>query len=303
MKTNDLKAADLLILRAPTLDAAAGMCQLLYEHPRAEVREHNVGDIFDWPEDRPMWVLGLRAKTKDDGRAVIASPIDLTPAASIGMQVWHLLHDDESPGEPGTLKPVPPWWLCHLDDVLCNRVHDTTEGGALVAYLQSFRLDKVPWNSLMATKRGSESGVAIIKAGRAVLRSQKRLDERRELECNSLRRERDQWHADAVRLHEERDVLRADVKAAAGELLLPIPEPGSDMARLMIVNRLLRNDRDEFGDAMHAAMENLGVPGEGYPAPVAEAYRILDAALREPAKAEAKPNAILEQYRQEGVIL
>ena len=32
-------------------------------------------------------------------------------------------------------------------------------------------------------------------------------------------------------------------------------------------------------EAIREAMNNLGVPQPGYPAPVAEAYRILDAAL------------------------
>lgn len=35
---------------------------------------------------------------------------------------------------------------------------------------------------------------------------------------------------------------RADVVAASGELLLPIPEPGTDAARVLIANRVLRNE-------------------------------------------------------------
>ena len=42
---------------------------------------------------------------------------------------------------------------------------------------------------------------------------------------------------------------RADVEAAAGELLLPIPEPGSATARLMIANSIMRRERDEARNA------------------------------------------------------
>lgn len=42
----------------------------------------------------------------------------------------------------------------------------------------------------------------------------------------------------------ERDRLLADLKAGAGELLVPCPEPGTDMARLVGANRLLRRERD-----------------------------------------------------------
>lgn len=38
---------------------------------------------------------------------------------------------------------------------------------------------------------------------------------------------------------------REDVVKAAGELLVPIPEPGTDAARLLIANVLLRRERDE----------------------------------------------------------
>lgn len=43
----------------------------------------------------------------------------------------------------------------------------------------------------------------------------------------------------------ENETWRADVKLAAGELMGPVPEPGTDMARVCIANRLMRNERDE----------------------------------------------------------
>jgi len=42
----------------------------------------------------------------------------------------------------------------------------------------------------------------------------------------------------------ELDELRADLKDASGELLVPIPDPGTYMAKLMIANRLLSRERD-----------------------------------------------------------
>lgn len=49
----------------------------------------------------------------------------------------------------------------------------------------------------------------------------------------------------AQRLKAERDSLRADLSAAAGDLPVPVPVPGTDMARLLSANVLLRKERDE----------------------------------------------------------
>ncbi len=51
--------------------------------------------------------------------------------------------------------------------------------------------------------------------------------------------------AAAERQDAELEQREADLAAAAGELLLPIPEPGTDMARLMSANRLLRSELDQ----------------------------------------------------------
>ena len=51
----------------------------------------------------------------------------------------------------------------------------------------------------------------------------------------------------------ERDRLLADLKAGAGELLVPCPEPGTDMARLVGANRLLRRERDEAREELASA--------------------------------------------------
>jgi chromosome segregation ATPase len=46
---------------------------------------------------------------------------------------------------------------------------------------------------------------------------------------------------------------RGDVVAASGELLVEVPEPGTDMARVMIANALMRRERNLFRDASEAA--------------------------------------------------
>jgi len=51
--------------------------------------------------------------------------------------------------------------------------------------------------------------------------------------------------ARADALQAERDKLRADIVAAAGELLVDIPEPGTPMARVMLANAAMRRERDE----------------------------------------------------------
>jgi hypothetical protein len=45
-----------------------------------------------------------------------------------------------------------------------------------------------------------------------------------------------------------------------------------------VIRRLLR-DRLDLEKAIRKAMDNIGVPGDGYPAPIAYAYRILAKAV------------------------
>jgi hypothetical protein len=44
----------------------------------------------------------------------------------------------------------------------------------------------------------------------------------------------------------EIEALREDLRLAAGELLVPIPEPGSDMSRLLSANVLLRRENERL---------------------------------------------------------
>ena len=54
----------------------------------------------------------------------------------------------------------------------------------------------------------------------------------------------------------ERDQLLADLRDAAGELLLPLPVPGSDQAKLLSANRLLRSEVRTLRLALADAQEN-----------------------------------------------
>lgn len=50
--------------------------------------------------------------------------------------------------------------------------------------------------------------------------------------------------------------LRADLKAAAGDLPVPMPEPGTDMARLLSANVLLRRRVSELESAIRTTIDN-----------------------------------------------
>ena len=55
----------------------------------------------------------------------------------------------------------------------------------------------------------------------------------------------------------EIQAMRADIEAASGELRVPMPEPGTDMARVMVANAIMRDQRDEAkreNEAMRAAI-------------------------------------------------
>jgi hypothetical protein len=60
---------------------------------------------------------------------------------------------------------------------------------------------------------------------------------------------------EVARLTAERDEARADAIAAAGELLIPIPPPGTDLARTLSANILLRRERDEAHSALTRSEE------------------------------------------------
>lgn len=51
-------------------------------------------------------------------------------------------------------------------------------------------------------------------------------------------------HHQVKRAERERDALRADLASAAGELKVPIPEPGTDASRMLLANVLMRRERD-----------------------------------------------------------
>jgi len=56
----------------------------------------------------------------------------------------------------------------------------------------------------------------------------------------------------------------------------------TDGERIVFLNHrvaVLEAERIGYRLSIRGAMDNLGVPGEGYPAPVSEAYRILKEAI------------------------
>lgn len=57
--------------------------------------------------------------------------------------------------------------------------------------------------------------------------------------------------------HRELAAARNDLVMAAGELMVPVPEPGSDMARSMAANVLMRAERDKWRDMADALVSRL----------------------------------------------
>lgn len=65
-----------------------------------------------------------------------------------------------------------------------------------------------------------------------------------------------QNQCDQVRsLEQQLNGSRADVVAAAGELLLPIPEPGTNMAKVMIANRLLHHENEKYWEVVRLSQK------------------------------------------------
>jgi hypothetical protein len=84
-----------------------------------------------------------------------------------------------------------------------------------------------------------------------------------------------------VALHEAQATvagLREDVRIAAGECLVPVPEPGTDMARLLIANRLLKQ-RAEAAERELEAWESTRAAIEALPR-----RQVLDLATTGPEK-------------------
>jgi hypothetical protein len=75
-------------------------------------------------------------------------------------------------------------------------------------------------------------------------------------DCHEARRDAEvaDLRARLARAEEELARHRADTEAAAGELLVPMPESGTDAARMLIANRLLKR-RAERAESAGAARE------------------------------------------------
>ena len=63
-------------------------------------------------------------------------------------------------------------------------------------------------------------------------------------EIDHLKREVCQLNHKIEGLLAQRDLLLSDIEEAAGELMIPIPEPGSDASKLMAANAIMRRQRD-----------------------------------------------------------
>ena len=68
------------------------------------------------------------------------------------------------------------------------------------------------------------------------------------------------YHDECAEAHRVRATIErheADIAAAAGELLVPIPVPGTVTARLLRANILLRRERDDAARAQQADFDSL----------------------------------------------
>jgi hypothetical protein len=77
-------------------------------------------------------------------------------------------------------------------------------------------------------------------------------------DCDAmLARERQRYETIIRQLKSQVARYDADMKEAAGELLIPIPEPGTDAAKLLAANRLLRGERDRARAEMNRQVMNV----------------------------------------------
>lgn len=77
------------------------------------------------------------------------------------------------------------------------------------------------------------------------------------VEPGAITRELEQLRAHVAELERDLSLARADVESAAADLSVPIPEPGSDMSRVMIANRLIWRNRADCYAVIHAAREYM----------------------------------------------
>jgi len=70
-----------------------------------------------------------------------------------------------------------------------------------------------------------------------------------------------EYESDALaairKLCAELEAARADVVAASGELMVEVPSPGTDMARVMLANAAMRRERNEAREELQRMSEAL----------------------------------------------
>jgi ElaB/YqjD/DUF883 family membrane-anchored ribosome-binding protein len=69
-------------------------------------------------------------------------------------------------------------------------------------------------------------------------------------------------HEALPELVRELQLAREDVVAAAGELIVEMPRPGTDMARVMLANAAMRRERDQLRAEVER-LQRAAVPGNG----------------------------------------
>jgi hypothetical protein len=64
------------------------------------------------------------------------------------------------------------------------------------------------------------------------------------------------------KLKNELAEARRDIEMAAGELMVAMPEPGTDMARVMHANAMMRRERDRLRAALKEIEQRTGPEGD-----------------------------------------
>lgn len=74
---------------------------------------------------------------------------------------------------------------------------------------------------------------------------------------NGLQSTIDHWTERAQKAEQELERVQSDMKDAAGELMLPIPEVGTPMAKMLHANVIMRHERDDLRRQLEDAKNNV----------------------------------------------
>jgi len=82
---------------------------------------------------------------------------------------------------------------------------------------------------------------------------------------NALEQRVKELEAKLATVERERDAYKQDIHDEAGLLMVDVPEPGTDMAKVMRANRLMRHSRDRLREALRAVEMELDGRYDGAP--------------------------------------